>query len=136
MISQEEFINTMMTPPLTEYGEEVIAKFRELTPEQQQECLDQRRVKDICCEVERLYDLNRLPDFKNDVEWSDMVIFNCDAFSWLDRDVWMVMDEIEKKAVLTDAEEGFPIEREGKEIWFNVMGILYSLTVAGDEYDE
>lgn len=135
MLTAEEFVINMMMFPSREYGQEIISKFQSLPPEVQTECLKEGRLKHICTAVELAYDAQSLPEFKNDVEYADDVIMTNDAFGYLERDCWASCFHAEKVAILTDAENGYPMKREGKDIWFNVKGILYSLIV-GDEYDE
>ena len=133
MITSEEFILNMML--MGDYGQKIISEFQALPLEVQTECLNEGRLKHICTAVELAYENQCLPEFKNDVEYADDVIMNNDAFGFLERDCWASCFHVEKVAILTDAENGYPMEREGKDIWFNVKGILYSLIV-GDEDDE
>lgn len=129
----EEFIMNMML--MGDYGQKIISEFQSLPLEVQLECLNEGRLKHICTAVELAYENQCLPEFKNDVEYVDEVIMTNDAFGSLERDCWDSCFHAEKVAILTDAVNGYPMKREGKDIWFNVMGILYSLIV-GDEDDE
>lgn len=135
MITAEEFVINMMMFPSKEYGQEIISKFQSLPLEVQMECLNEGRLKHICTAVELAYEDQCLPEFKNDVEYVDDVIMNNEAFGFLECTCWSSISHEDKVAILTHAVNGYPLKREGKDIWFNVKGILYSLIV-GDEYDE
>ena len=135
MLTAEEFVINMMMFPSKEYSQKIISKFQSLPLEVQMECLSEGRLKDICTAVELAYENQCLPEFKNDVEYADDVIMTNDAFGYLERDCWASCFHVEKVAILTDAMNGYPMERSGKDIWFNVKGILYSLIV-GDEDGE
>lgn len=131
MITAEEFTLNMML--MGDYGQKIISEFQALPLEVQLECLNEGRLKHICTAVELAYESQCLPEFKNDVEYADNVIMTNDAFGYLERDCWEACERIEKMTILTDAEEGYPMERTGKDIWFNVKGILYSLIVGDDD---
>ena len=135
MLTAEEFVINMMMFPSREYGQEIISKFQSLPLEVQLECLNEGRLKHICTAVELAYEDQCLPEFKNDVEYVDNVIMTNDAFGSLERDCWASCFHVEKVAILTDAVNGYPMKREGKDIWFNLKGILYAIIV-GDEDGE
>ena len=133
MITTEEFILNMML--MGDYGQKIISEFQSLPLEVQLECLNEGRLKHICTAVELAYEEQSLPEFKNDVEYVDDVIMNNDVFGSLERDCWSSCFHAEKVAILTDAVNGYPMKREGKDIWFNLKGILYAIIV-GDEDGE
>ena len=133
MLTAEEFIINMMMFPSKEYSQKIISKFQSLPLEVQMECLNEGRLKHICTAVELAYESQCLPEFKNDVEYVDDVIMNNDAFGSLERDCWSSCLHEDKVAILTDAVNGYPMKREGKDIWFNVKGILYSIIVGDDD---
>ena len=133
MITTEEFILNMML--MGDYGQKIISEFQSLPLEVQQECLNEGRLKHICTAVELAYEDQWLPEFKNDVEYVDDVVMHNDAFGSLERDCWASCLHAEKVAILTDAVNGYPMKREGKDIWFNLKGILYAIIV-GDEDGE
>lgn len=133
MITTEEFVLNMML--MGDYGQKIISEFQSLPLEVQMECLNEGRLKHICTAVELAYENHSLPEFKNDVEYVDDVIMTSDAFGSLERDCWSSCFHAEKIAILTDAVNGYPMKREGKDIWFNLKGILYAIIV-GDEDGE
>lgn len=133
MITTEEFILNMML--MGDYGQQIISEFQVLPLEVQLECLNEGRLKHICTAVELAYEEQCLPEFKNDVEYVDEVIMHNDVFGYLERACWSSFSHEDQVAILTDAVNGYPMKREGKDIWFNVKGILYSLIV-GDEDGE
>ena len=133
MLTAEEFVINMMMFPSKEYSQKIISKFQSLPLEVQMECLNEGRLKHICTAVELAYESQCLPEFKNDVEYVDDVIMNNDAFGFLERDCWSSVSHEDKVAILTDAVNGYPMKREGKDIWFNVKGILYSIIVGDDD---
>ena len=131
MLTAEEFVMNMML--MGDYGQKIIPKFQSLPLEVQMECLNEGRLKHICTAVELAYESQCLPEFKNDVEYVDDVIMNNDAFGSLERDCWSCVSHDDKVAILTDAVNGYPMKREGKDIWFNVKGILYAIIVGDDD---
>lgn len=133
MVNEEVFIKTMMCEPLTEYGKRVVSMYNSLSTEDKERALDVRRVKDACCEVERLYELMCLPEFKNDTDYVDEVMIGNEILNGLYADEWFFLDEDDKYWILCKAASGYPFKREGKEIWFNLMGILYSMIVGDDD---
>ena len=133
MITTEEFVLNMML--MGDYGQKIISEFQSLPLEVQLECLNEGRLKHICTAVELAYENQCLPEFKNDVAYVDEVIMTNDAFGSLERDCWASCFHAEKVAILTDAVNGYPMKREGKDIWFNLKGILYAIIV-GDEDGE
>ena len=133
MITTEEFILNMML--MGDYGQKIISEFQSLPLEVQLECLNEGRLKHICTAVELAYEEQSLPEFKNDVAYVDDVIETNDAFGSLERDCWNSFFYKDKVAILTDAVNGYPMKREGKDIWFNLKGILYAIIV-GDEDGE
>ena len=133
MITTEEFVLNMML--MGDYGQKIISEFQSLPLEVQLECLNEGRLKHICTAVELAYENQCLPEFKNDVEYVDEVIMHNDVFGSLERDCWSFFSHEDKVAILTDAVNGYPMKREGKDIWFNVKGILYAIIV-GDEDGE
>ena len=135
MLTAEEFVINMMMFPSREYGQEIISKFQSLPLEVQLECLNEGRLKHICTAVELAYEDQCLPEFKDDLAYVDEVIMHNDVFGSLERDCWASCFHAEKVAILTDAVNGYPMKREGKDIWFNLKGILYAIIV-GDEDGE
>ena len=133
MITTEEFILNMML--MGDYGQKIISEFQVLPLEVQMECLNEGRLKHICTAVELAYENQCLPEFKNDVEYVDDVVMNNDVFGFLERNCWNFISHEDKVAILTDAVNGYPMKREGKDIWFNLKGILYAIIV-GDEDGE
>ena len=133
MITTEEFVINMMF--MGDYGQKIISEFQPLPLEVQMECLNAGRLKHICTAVELAYENQCLPKFKNDVAYVDDVIMHNDVFGSLERDCWASCFHAEKVDILTDAVNGYPMKREGKDIWFNVKGILYAIIV-GDEDGE
>ena len=133
MITTEEFILNMML--MGDYGQKIISEFQSLPLEVQLECLNEGRLKHICTAVELAYESQCLPEFKNDVEYVDDVVMHNDVFGFLERDCWSSLFDEDKVAILTDAVNGYPMKREGKDIWFNLKGILYAIIV-GDDNDE
>ena len=133
MITTEEFILNMML--MGDYGQKIISEFQSLPLEVQMECLNEGRLKHICTAVELAYEEQSLPEFKNDVEYVDDVVMHNDVFGFLERDCWSSLFDEDKVAILTDAVNGYPMKREGKDIWFNLKGILYAIIV-GDEDGE
>ena len=133
MITTEEFVLNMML--MGDYGQKIISEFQSLPLEVQLECLNEGRLKHICTAVELAYEDQCLPEFKNDVEYVDDVIMHNDVFGFLERTHWSSFSHEDKVAILTDAVNGYPMKREGKDIWFNLKGILYAIIV-GDEDGE
>lgn len=133
MITTEEFVLNMML--MGDYGQKIISEFQSLPLEVQLECLNEGRLKHICTAVELAYEDQCLPEFKNDVAYVDEVIIHNDVFGSLERDCWSSLFDEDKVAILTDAVNGYPMKREGKDIWFNLKGILYAIIV-GDENGE
>ena len=133
MITTEEFILNMML--MGDYGRKIISEFQSLPLEVQMECLNEGRLKHICTAVELAYEDQCLPEFKIDVAYVDDVIMHNDVFGSLERDCWASCFHAEKVAILTDAVNGYPMKREGKDIWFNLKGILYAIII-GDEDGE
>ena len=133
MLNTEEFVINMML--MGDYGQKIISEFQSLPLEVQMECLNEGRLKHICTAVELAYEDQRLPEFKNDVAYVDEVIMHNDVFGSLERDCWASCFHAEKVAILTDAVNGYPMKREGKDIWFNLKGILYAIII-GDEDGE
>lgn len=133
MLTTEEFVINMML--MGDYGQKIISEFQSLPLEVQLECLNEGRLKDICTAVELAYEDQCLPEFKNDVAYVDEVIMHNDVFGSLERDCWSCVSLDDKVAILTDAVNGYPMKREGKDIWFNLKGILYAIIV-GDEDGE
>ena len=135
MLTAEEFVINMMMFPSREYGQEIISKFQSLPLEVQLECLNEGRLKHICTAVELAYEDQCLPEFKDDLAYVDEVIMHNDVFGFLKRNCWSSVSHEDKVAILTDAVNGYPMKREGKDIWFNLKGILYAIIV-GDEDGE
>lgn len=135
MLTAEEFVINMMMFPSREYGQEIISKFQSLPLEVQLECLNEGRLKHICTAVELAYEDQCLPEFKDDLAYVDEVIMHNDVFGFLERNCWSSVSHEDKVAILTDAVNGYPMKREGKDIWFNLKGILYAIIV-GDEDGE
>lgn len=133
MITTEEFILNMML--MGDYGQKIISEFQSLPLEVQLECLNEGRLKHICTAVELAYEEQSLPEFKNDLDYVDEVVMHNDVFGFLERDCWSSLFDEDKVAILTDAVNGYPMKREGKDIWFNLKGILYAIIV-GDEDGE
>ena len=133
MITTEEFILNMML--MGDYGQKIISEFQSLPLEVQLECLNEGRLKHICTAVELAYEDQCLPEFKNDLAYVDDVIMHNDVFGSLERDCWSSFAHEDQVAILTDAVNGYPMKREGKDIWFNLKGILYAIIV-GDEDGE
>ena len=131
MITTEEFILNMML--MGDYGQKIISEFQSLPLEVQLECLSEGRLKHICTAVELAYEDQCLPEFKNDLKYVDDVIMNNDVFGSLERDCWSSVSHEDQVAILTDAVNGYPMKREGKDIWFNVKGILYAIIVGDDD---
>ena len=135
MLTAEEFVINMMMFPSREYGQEIISKFQSLPLEVQLECLNEGRLKHICTAVELAYEDQCLPEFKDDLAYVDEVIMHNDVFGFLERNCWSSVYHEDKVAIMTDAVNGYPMKREGKDIWFNLKGILYAIIV-GDEDGE
>lgn len=133
MITEEEFIMNMML--MGDYGRKIIEKYNTLSDMQKAMCLDNGRLKHICTDIELMWEENAFPEFRMDVDYATEVINSCDAFGEMHAEVWNALSDDGKKQVLKVAKNGYPMKREGNDIWHNVMGILYTVFM-GDECGE
>ena len=133
MISEEEFIMNMMM--MGDYGRKIIEKYNTLSDAQKTACLDNGRLKHICTDIELMWEENAFPEFRMDVDYATHVIDECEAFGEMHREIWDSLSDDGKMQVLKVAKNGYPMKREGNEIWHNVMGILYTVFM-GDECGE
>lgn len=135
MMNEADFIMNMMH--MGDYGRKIVEKYNTLSDVQKASCLDNDRLKHICTDIELMWEENAFPKFRADVDYATQVINECDAFGEVHAEVWNSLSTEAQLHILDAAEHGYPMKREGNEIWHNVMGILYSvMMMMGDEDGE